>query len=435
MARLLTIALATILISLSNPVHSDDWPQYRGPGRTGVSSESGLLSKWPAEGPKLVWTLNTLGTGYAGPAVVRDRLYIAGTREGSEILLAMDLSPVGSPKELWSVKIGPVFTWKGNSWNEGPNVSPTLDGDNVYVLGGFGDLLCVDRATGKERWKVNLPRDLGGEVNPIGGGLEEPTPLGWGYAGAPLVIGDMVIVVPGGKRGLLAALNKSTGKPIWQSKEVSDQAPYASPMLTDIGGTKQLIQVTNLGIYGFSLQEGKLLWSYKRETPYDDVVIATPIVHDGYILSTVGFGQGCDLIHVETMGSQFKVEKVLSDKSLQNRDGGVVLLNGYLYGHSENRGWVCKELKTGKEAWMERSRLARGSVTGADGKIYCCSEEGIITLAESNTQGWKELGRFKLPQESTKRKPSGGVWTHPVIANGKLYLRDQELLYCYNIKQ
>lgn len=426
-----------LLCAITCSMMAGDWPQYRGQQRSGIAQESGLLQTWPAEGPRLLWTSSALGVGYAGPAVVGERLYVSGVRDGSEVLLAFDLKAqsAGAPKELWSAKIGPVFTWKGNNWNEGPNVSPTVSGDCVLALGGFGDLICVDAATGTQRWRVNLPRDFAGEVNPIGGGLEEPTPLGWGYAGAPLVDGNKVIVVAGGRNGLLAALDKNTGKRIWQSKEAGDQASYSSPILTEIGGVPQYIQVTNAGIVGIAAADGKLLWRYQRSMPYDDVVIATPIVHDGYILSTVGFGQGCDLIKVDLNGSNYQVQKILSDKSLQNRDGGVVLVGTHVFGHSENRGWVCKEFTTGKELWMERSKLARGSVTFADNRLYCCSEEGVVTLAEASPQGWKEHGRFKLPQASEKRKPSGGMWTHPVIANGKLYLRDQELLFCYDLVQ
>lgn len=421
-----------VFTSLAAHLWCSDWPQYRGAERNGTAQETGLLPDWPASGPKLLWTCTTLGVGYAGPAIIGDRMYISGVRQGAEQLIAFDLKS-SPPKELWTTKIGPVFTWKGNSWNEGPNVSPTVAGNLVFALGGFGDLLCVDADTGKERWRINLPKDLAGEVNPIGGGLDEPTPLGWGYAGAPLVDGDIVIVVAGGKKGLLAALDKNTGKLLWQSSDVTDQAPYASTIMTTIGNVKQYIQVTNAGTVGIAADSGKLLWRYHRDTAYDDVVIATPIVSDGYILSTVGFGQGCDLIKVTLNGTEFKVEKIVSDKSLQNRDGGVVLVDGHIFGHSENRGWVCKDFKTGKELWMERSRLARGSVTFADNRLYCCSEEGTVVLVEANAQGWKEHGRFKLPQSSEHRKPSGCVWTHPVIANKRLYLRDQELLFCYDL--
>lgn len=426
-----SISVVCIWLLLSTVLFAEDWPGFRGAKRDGVSTETGLATSWKPDGPPLLWTMKTAGVGYSGPAVVGNRLYSCGGRGDGDFLFAWELpSGHGEPKELWSVRIGPLFQWKGNSWNEGPNVSPTVDGDKIYALGGMGDLLCAEAASGKEIWRVNLPKALDGEVNPIGGGLEEPTPLGWGYAHAPLIDGDKLICVPGGKKGLVAALDKKTGKLLWQSAEVTDQAPYASPMVAEIEGKKQYVLPVNAGIVGISAVDGKLLWRYQREPAYDDGVIATPIVQGNVIFASVGFGQGCDLIKV----NGGKVEKVLSSKIVQNRDGGMVCLQGHVYCHSENRGWLCMELATGKILWAERNKLARGSVTAVDKHLICLGEEGTVVLLEASTQGWKEQGRFTLPGESKKRKPSGAVWTNPVIANGKLYLRDQELVYCYDLK-
>jgi len=414
-----------------------DWPQFRGPNRDGVSRETGLLTQWPKDGPQLLWTYADAGVGYAGPAVVGDRLYTCGTRGDAEVVIALDLKSAADGKvaELWTAKIGPLFTWKGNSWNAGPNVTPTVDGDAVYALGGFGDLVCVEAATGKERWRVSLPRDLGGAVDPIGGGLEQPTPLGWGYAAAPLADGDRLIVAPGGKRGLLAALDKTTGKVLLRTAGATERASYSSPVAAEIGGVRQYVQATNAGLVGVGT-DGKVLWAYRRTPAYDDVVIATPVVRDNLVYATVGFGEGCDLIRVVKTGDGFAAEKVYASKEVQNRDGGMVLVGDHLYGHSEQGGWVCQEFKTGKVVWAEPKALGRGSVAAADGRLYCCAEKGgAVALVEPTPDGWKEAGRFKLPRESKLRKPSGLVWTHPVVANGRLYLRDQELLFCYDVKK
>jgi len=429
------VSLFLIAIASLPALHADDWPQFRGPQRDGVSREKGLMQEWPAGGPKLRWTFDGAGLGYSGPAIVGDRLYLCGARGDEDFVFALDLKG-DEPKELWARKIGPRFTWKGNQWNTGPNVSPTVEGGRVYALGGFGDLVCVDATDGQEQWRVNLPRDLGGEVNPIGGGAEEPTPLGWGYSHAPLVDGDRLICVPGGSKGLLAALDKKTGKLLWQSKDVAEQASYSSPMIAEIGGVRQIIQVTNSGIVGITIEDGRTLWLYRRDPAYDDVVIATPIVHKDHVFSTVGFQQGCDLIKLVTDGKKFDVEKVFSDRSVQNRDGGVILVGDHLYGHSENLGWFCREFITGKVAWSERNKLARGPVTCADGRLYCLAEKGeVVMLVEPSPDGWREKGKMKLPRESQRRLPSGGVWTHPVIANGRLYVRDQELLFCYEVRK
>src|SRR5262249_51192112 len=157
------------------------------------------------------------------------------------------------------------------------------------------------------------------------------------------------------------------------------------------------------------------------------------VFHDNHVFSTVGFAQGCDLIKLVPNGSEIGVEKVFSNKVIENRDGGVVLVDGHLYGHSENKGWFCQEFKTGKIMWEERNKLGRGSVTSAEGNLYCCSEKGgIVVLLEATPKGWTEKGKLKLPRESNMRRPEGRLWTHPVIANGRLYIRDQELLYCYD---
>jgi outer membrane protein assembly factor BamB len=426
-----------LLLLLVSPVilQADDWPQFRGPNRDGQSSEKGLLQTWPEGGPKLLWTIKTCGVGYSSPAIVGDRLYLTGGREGSEFLFAIDLK-ANPPKELWSAKMGALFEWKGNSWNAGPNVSPTVDGSFVYALSGMGDLIAVNATDGKLLWSKNLPKDFGGEVNPIGGGLEDPTPLGWGYAGAPLVHGDQLVISPGGKKGLLAALNKKTGELIWQSKEIPEQTSYASTLHIKVGGIEQYVHVTNSGTVGVAVKDGRKLWQYRRQPAYDDVVVATPIYSNGLLFSTVGFGQGSDLVQLDAARDGMSAEKVYSNKAVENRDGGVVLVEGHLYGHSENKGWFCQEFKTGKLIWTDREIMPRGSITSADGRLYCSPEKGgFVVLAEASTKGWTEHGRLKLPSESKLRKPSGGMWTYPVIAHGKLYLRDQEMLHCYDIKK
>lgn len=430
-------AAALCLVVAAAAVRADDWPQFRGPHRDGVSLEKGLRNSWPKDGPPLLWTSAQLGLGYSGPAIVGNRLYISCGRGDAEYLVAFDLETAKGtpPRELWAVKIGPLFQWKGNSWNKGPNASPTVGGGMVYALGGFGDLLCVAADNGKEQWRKNLPRDFGGEVNPIGGGLEEPTPLGWGYASSPLLDGNQLICVPGGKRGLLSALDAKSGALIWQSKEVPEQACYSSPLAVEVGGVRQYVQAVNAGMVGVAARDGKLLWTYRRSPAYDDAVISMPVFQDNYVFASVGFGQGCDLLKLNPQGSETAVEKIYSNKAIENRDGGVVLVGGHVYGCSDNRaGWFCQDFKTGKIIWSERGKLGRGSVTCADGKLYCCAEEGgLVVLVQASDKGWNELGRLKLPRTSPLRQPSGRLWTHPVISGKKLYIRDQELLFCYDL--
>lgn len=423
---------------LALAVTGADWPQYRGPNRDGVSHETNLLPEWPAGGPRLLWTYDGAGVGYAGPAIVGDRLYLAGGRDDAEYVFALDLKAAagGQTTMVWKTKIGPVFTWKGNTWNAGPNVTPTVDGELVYALGGFGDLVCVKAATGMEQWRVSLPRDLGGEVNPVGGGLDDPTPLGWGYAAAPLVDGDRLVCVPGGKRGLLAVLDKKTGKVLWRSAGVAEQATYSSPVVAEVGGVRQYVAVCPTGMVGVAAADGKPLWHYRRDKPYEDVVISAPVFRDNLAYASVGFGEGFDLVRLVPKGRAITAEKVAAGKDVQNREGGMVLVGDHLYGHSEKGGWVCQEFKTGKVVWSEPDALGRGSVTCAGGRLYCCAEKGgAVALVEPNPDGWREKGRLKLPRESKQRKPNGGLWTHPVVADGRLYVRDQELLFCYDVRR
>lgn len=406
-----------------------DWPQFRGPNRDGYSQDKGLLKEWPKAGPKLVWTWKDAGAGYSGPAVVGDTLYMMGAREGSEYLYALDIK---GPKELWSVKLGPMFQWKGNSWNDGPSATPTVDGDLVFALSGNGELVCAD-TKGNPKWRKSMPKDFAGEVNPIGGDAKNL--LGWGYTWSPLVDGDNLICVPGGKKGLVAALDKKTGNLVWQSKEVTDQATYSSPIVADVQGVRQYIVMTNAGAVGIDAKTGGALWVYKREQPFADCVIPTPVYFTDHVYMTVGFGLGCDLVKLTKDGAKFKSEPVYSDRKLTNREGGVILMDGRIFGHSENKGWECQDLMTGKILWADKRKMKSGSLITAEGLFYIYgADDGVVALVKPDAKKWEEISRFTIPQMG-KNKPNGKIWTHPIIANGKLYLRDQELLFCYDIRK
>jgi outer membrane protein assembly factor BamB len=422
--------LAPCLAALALPVRGDDWPQWRGPDRSGVSKETGLLKTWPQGGPKLLWSYHEAGAGYSGPAVVGDRLYTMGGRGDSEYVFALD---VQDGKQVWEAKIGPLFS--GTQWNAGPSATPTVEGGLVYALGGQGILVCVDAAKGTEVWRKDMTKDLGGAVNPIGGG---PTEFAWGWNWSPLVDGDRLVCVPGGSQGLLAALDKKNGKELWRSKDVPEKVTYSSPVLAEVGGIRQVVAMTNSGTVGVAAKDGALLWTYKHE--YKDMIVPTPIIHDDLVFTIVGlmnFRPGVDTIQLTAASGAVKAAKKYASLDFASGIATPVLVGDHVYGFSESRkkpGWLCTAFKTGTVVWNDES-LPAGSVTAADGMLYCLTEdEGTVALAEVNPEKWAEKGRFGLPEKSKLRKPSGKLWTPPVIANGRLYLRDQDLIFCYNIK-
>jgi outer membrane protein assembly factor BamB len=412
-----------------------DWPQWRGPDRNGNSKEKGLLKTWPKEGPTLVWTFKNAGYGYSGPAVLGGKVYTIGARDGKEFIIALD----EKGKERWSAPVGKALE---NQWNAGPSTTPSVDDGLVYAIGSMGDLVCVD-TDGKEKWRKNLPKDLGGEIDLTPPGGDEK--LGWGYAGSPLVDGKQLICTPGGPQGLLAALDKKSGAVLWRSKEVKAPATYASPVAADVAGVRQYISMTTEGVVGIAAEDGKQLWYFKRENPFPDVVCPTPVVKDNKVYATAGWNGGCTLLKLTPDGKKFKVEEVYSDankKNLGNRVGGVVLVDDLIFGSNETGPLCCQDFATGAIKWTSgRKWNEAGAVTYADGFLYCQGERpGTIALIEATGKGFTEVSRFKLPEESKLRTagdnkiPSARLWTPPVISDGHLYLRDQELIFCFKIK-
>jgi outer membrane protein assembly factor BamB len=312
----------------------------------------------------------------------------------------------------------------------GPNTTPSVDGDFLYAVGSQGILVCVNVKDKKEVWRKDMVNALGGRVNDV---AIAGNPMGWGYSGSPLVDGKQVICTPGGPKGLLAALDKTNGAVLWQSEGVPEDATYSSPIVADVAGVRQYIAMTQDGAVGVDAKDGSLLWRYKRNAAYTDIVAPTPIYHNNEVFIT-SWKVGPDLIKLTVANKKFTATKAYSSNKLSNEHGGVVLVEGYVYGSHLLNGWRCLDWKTGNVKWDTRD-LGAGSVAYADGCLYCLSEEdGVVALVEATPDDYKEIARFTLPQESKLRKPNGKVWTHPVIANGHLYLRDQELLFCYKVK-
>ena len=410
---LLVSVLSTLLFHSSTPAGEFDWPQWRGPGRAGISRESGLLNTWPTEGPRRVWLFRYAGVGYAGPAVVGDKLFIMGTRDDAECLFSLHAE---TGEELWVTQIGPIYQ---NNWGNGPRGTPTVVDDVVYALGAQGNLVAAQIRDGAILWQKSMVDQLGGSV---------PS---WGYSESVLADGNSVVCTPGGKKGAIAKLDNETGQVLWQSDEFTDGAQYSSIIAAQLNGQRQYIQLTMEHLTGISATDGKLLW--QTDWPGRTAVCATPIYHNGHVYITSSYGAGCKLVRIDGANN---VEEVYANKNMKNHHGGVVRLGDYLYGYSDGVGWTCQNLMSGEIVWNDKQSLGKGCLTCADGKFYCLGEgDGSVALIDASPEGWKEHGRFTLDPQTEFRKPSGRIWTHPVIANGRLYLRDQDLIYCYDVKE
>ena len=404
-----SLLLASVLLSSAA---NADWPRWRGAQFDDHSSETGLQKKWPSDGPKRVWLNEDVGMGYAGIAVSRGTIYTMGSRDAVEYVIALDLA---TGKEKWATESGPLLT---NGWGDGPRSTPTVDGDKVYALSGKGHLVCLDAATGKQVWKETMEA-LGGKVP------------GWGFTESVLVDGKAVYATPGGAQGAVAAFDKTTGKKLWQSDGWTDPAQYSSAIAVTHGGKRQIIQLTMQNVAGLDAATGKVLW--QSAFPGKTAVIPTPIYDNGSVFVAAGYGVGCKMV---SLSESNEVKEVYSNTNMVNHHGGVILHEGNLYGFCDGKGWTCMDFKTGEVKWQEKKALGKGAIHFADGMLYLLDEgTGTCALIEANPKEYKELSRFTLSPQTTQRNPKGKIWVHPVVSDGKLFLRDQELLMAFDIKR
>ncbi|MEZ5327054.1 MAG: PQQ-binding-like beta-propeller repeat protein [Verrucomicrobiales bacterium] len=353
------------------------------------------------------------GKGYSGPSIADGKIFIMGTREDMTQLICLSES---QGTELWATNVAAVY---GNRWGDGPRCTPTVDGEFVYALAGKGDLICARTSDGSIVWTKNLAKDFGGEVQ------------SWGYTESVLIDGPRLVCTPGGGKGAMVALNKASGDIIWASAGLTDNAQYSSPIAFEFDGKRQYAQLFMKTLAGVEAETGKLLW--KTSFPGRTAVIPTPIYSDGRVYVTAGYGAGCKLIKLGKEDPEVGYE----NGTMANHHGGVILVDGHLYGHSDQKdgGWTCQNFETGELVWNNEG-VGKGAIAYADGMLYCLGEKsGTIALIEASTEGWKEHGRFQLDPQTKIRSKQGGIWTHPVIANGHLYLRDQDLFFCFDVKK
>jgi outer membrane protein assembly factor BamB len=425
----LTVAGLAVLTDLTLESRSappgGNWPQWRGPARDGVSSETGLLPSWPKGGPPRLWSVAGLGRGFSSVSVAGGRIFTMGDLADGQYVIALDEE---TGKRVWATRVGRVY----NSPDDfhGPRGTPTVDDAALFVVDTDGDVVSLDTATGKERWRRSLSSDFGGHV------MSQ-----WNWSESPLVDGDRVVVTPGGSRAGIVALNKATGADIWRAtiprvgSKGADGAGYASIVISNGAGVKQYVQLMGRGVVGVRASDGVYLWGHNA-VANDIANISTPVVKDNFVFAPTSYDTGSVLVELAPAanGRVTATQKYFLDPGkFQSHHGGMVLVGGYLYGgHGQSRGFpVCIELATGKLMWPQVRGAGEGSaaVVAADGRLYFRYQNGMVALVEATPTSYREAGAFQIPNPHTLS------WPHPVVAGGRLYLREQDALHAYNVKK
>jgi outer membrane protein assembly factor BamB len=417
----LTVA-AACTCSWAAAAMADDWPQWQGPERNSMSREHGLLQEWPPDGPPLAWRVNGLGGGYSAPSIADGRIFGMSHRGEDEVVWALSESD-GSP--LWATRLGPALQQSWPQGKEGPGATPTIDGERLYVMGLAGNVACLRVGDGTIVWQRSLQDVFGAPV---------PT---WSFRESPLVDGDKVVVTPGAEGATLVALDKHTGETLWKSEVPGNpQAAYSSAIAIDLDGQRQYVQFTAKAVVGVAASDGALLWRYDAPANSHGINISTSLHDRGRVFAASAYGNGGGLVRLSRdANGGVAAEEVYFTNKMQNHHGGMILFDGSLYGaNGGNSGGylVCLDFETGEVQWNQRRdgrQAPKGAVAFADGRLYYRTEDGPMLLIEPDAEQYLERGRFEQPDRSDKP-----AWTHPVIANGKLYLRDQDALLSYDIR-
>jgi outer membrane protein assembly factor BamB len=413
-----SLALSLVVFTATASSLAFDYPQWRGPQRDGVSAEKGLLKEWPKDGPALVWQVQSAGSGYSTPAVVGDRIYLLGNEGLDREFVAAFSAKDG--KQIWSTDLGKVGNPKQQPSFPAARSTPTVDGNLVYALSSDGDLACLEAKTGKKRWQKNLRTDFGGK------------PGEWAYAESPLVDGKTLVCTPGGAEATLLALDKETGEVQWKcALPEADEANYSSIIVINDGGVKQYVQMVQKGLVGVDAKTGKFLWRFGKAVSRYGCNIPTPVAHEAAVFCAAA-GTGAGLVKIKAEGDKWEAEEVYFSPKLPTAIGGSVKVGDYLYG-TTGKALLCVDFKSGEVKWDAPS-LGAASICYADGLLYLHGENGEVSLIEATPQEYREKGRFNPPNQPKRSQQMEKAWAYPVVANGRLYLRDHGSLWCYDIR-
>jgi outer membrane protein assembly factor BamB len=412
-----TYVFSLILAVGAITTQAADWPQWRGPNRDGISKETGLLKDWPANGPTLLWHQKEIGSGHSTPSIVGERIYLVSNKGvEDEFVHALE---VKDGTQAWSTRIGKVGANEGPQY-PGSRSTPTVDGDLLYALGSDGDLACLETKTGKLRWQKNLRTEFGGK------------PGNWAFSESVLIDGDVLVCTPGGTDATMLAVNKKSGDVIWKSAfKEGDLAGYASPIVVEVGGFKQYVQFVQKALVGVDAKTGKPLWRYEKTAQGSAANIPTPVADKEYIYSASG-RTGGGLVKLKVNEGAVEAEQVYFSPKLPLSIGGSVKVGDFHYG-TGRQSMMCVEFATGNLKW-EDPAIGPASILYADGRLYLHGENGEVALIEATPEAYRVKGRF-LPSDQPKRaNQMDKSWTYPVVANGRLYIRDMNSLWCYDVK-
>jgi len=400
--------LILIVTSIAYTANQDSfWPQFHGPNRDNISTEKGLLKKWPVNGPELLWTTKGLGHGYSSISIANGMIYTAGSIGDNTVVIALNLDG----NILWQVKNGKA--WTGSY--PGSRGTPTIDGNRLYHQNPHGSIVCLNAKTGDIIWRLNVIETFNGII---------PR---WALSESLLVDGDHLISCPGGPETCMVALDKAHGSVVWKAPSTGEVAGYASPALFEYKGLRIITTLTLKSLIGVNADSGELLWRVKHETYYDENVMM-PIFHDGEVfISTV---VGSVKWKVNVKDGKVSLEEIWRTKQLDNHIGGIILVNGNLHGSStvRNRLLVCLDWQTGRIKY--RDKCVKVSLTYADGMLYALSEDSVMGLVQLTPFEHKLVSHFKIPKGG-----KGNTWAHPVVCGGRLYIRHGQFLYAYNLKE